>query len=104
LWDPDRFLCRWMPVIRPFLSFFGGLVWLAVVMSAIFMLVPKWPELQKSASVAIDPNNWPFLWTTFVLIKLIHELGHAFACRRFGGEVHELGIMFLVFIPTPYVD
>jgi putative peptide zinc metalloprotease protein len=40
----------------------------------------------------------------FVFVKLIHELGHAFACRRFGGECHELGIMFLVFIPTPYVD
>ena len=40
----------------------------------------------------------------FVFIKLIHELGHAFSCRRFGGECHELGIMFLVFIPTPYVD
>src|SRR6185312_2260302 len=25
-------------------------------------------------------------------------------CRRFGGECHEMGIMFLVFIPTPYVD
>jgi putative peptide zinc metalloprotease protein len=39
-----------------------------------------------------------------VFVKLIHELGHAFACRRFGGECHELGIMFLVLIPTPYVD
>ena len=44
------------------------------------------------------------LWLTFVLIKFIHECGHAFSCRRFGGEVHEMGIMFLVFVPTPYVD
>ena len=34
----------------------------------------------------------------------MHELGHAFACRRFGGECHELGIMLLVLVPTPYVD
>ena len=40
----------------------------------------------------------------FWLLKFIHEMGHAFSCRRFGGEVHEMGIMFLVFIPTPYVD
>ena len=38
------------------------------------------------------------------MIKFIHECGHAFSCRRFGGEVHEMGIMFLVFVPTPYVD
>ncbi len=104
LWDPDRFLCRWMPVVKPFLSWVGSLLWIAVVMSAVFMLVPKWPQLKTAASKATNPNNWPFLWATFVLIKLIHELGHAFSCRRFGGEVHELGVMFLVFIPTPYVD
>ncbi len=104
LWDPDRFLCRWMPVVRPFLSWMGALLWLGVVLSAIFMLIPMWPTLKTSASNAMNPNNWPFLWATFVLIKLIHELGHAFSCRRFGGEVHELGVMFLVFIPTPYVD
>ena len=44
------------------------------------------------------------VWFTLLVVILIHELGHAFACRRFGGECHELGIMFLVLIPTPYVD
>jgi putative peptide zinc metalloprotease protein len=104
LWDPDRFLKRWMPVAEVVLSKLGAIVWLIVVASAIFLLVPEWPRLRASASDAIAPGNWPFLWATFVLIKLIHELGHAFICRRFGGEVHELGIMFLVLIPAPYVD
>ena len=34
----------------------------------------------------------------------MHEFGHAFAVRRFGGEVHVMGIMFLIFSPLPYVD
>jgi len=104
LWDCDRFLVRWMPVMRPILSWLGALVWLAVVIGAVVTLLPHWDKLKHGASGAIDPGNWPALWATFVGIKLIHELGHAFACRRFGGEVHELGVMFLVFIPTPYVD
>jgi putative peptide zinc metalloprotease protein len=104
IWDPDRFLCRWMPVVRPMLSYVGALVWLVVVISAISILAPHWTDLKTAANNAIDPKNWLWLWSVFVLIKLIHELGHAFSCRRFGGECHELGIMFLVFIPTPYVD
>ena len=104
LWDPDRFLCRWMPVVRPALSWIGAFVWLVVVISAMSILAPHWDELKTAANNAIDPKNWLWLWSVFVLIKLIHELGHAFSCRRFGGECHELGIMFLVFIPTPYVD
>jgi putative peptide zinc metalloprotease protein len=39
-----------------------------------------------------------------VLIKTIHEFGHAIACRRYGGEVHTMGIMFLLFTPIPYMD
>src|SRR5436190_16404080 len=114
LWDPDRFLVRWMPLAKLALSKFGALVWLAVVVTAAVMLVPHWGasagshSLQEAAKDAInirqDPVNLVLLWGTFVFIKLIHELGHAFSCRRFGGECHELGIMFLVFIPTPYVD
>jgi putative peptide zinc metalloprotease protein len=104
LWDPDRFLVRWMPVMRNLLSLWFGVVWLAVVIAACVVIAPRWKELQSAASTAIEPYNWPFLWASFVLIKLIHELGHGFFCRRFGGEVHELGIMFLVLVPAPYVD
>ncbi len=104
LWDPDQFICRWMPVVRPLLSKFGAILWLIVVGAAMATVLPKWEALKHGAENAIAPSNWLWLWFTFVFIKLIHELGHAFGCRRFGGEVHELGIMFLVMIPTPYVD
>jgi putative peptide zinc metalloprotease protein len=38
------------------------------------------------------------------LIKLLHELGHGYAVKSGDGEVHEMGIMFLVLTPVPYVD
>jgi len=104
LWDPDKFLVRWMPVVKPFLGRIGALLWLGVVFAAIFAIAPEWKRLQAQIPHAIAPGNWPFLWATFCIIKLIHELGHAFACRRFGGECHELGLMFLVLVPAPYVD
>jgi putative peptide zinc metalloprotease protein len=104
LWDPDSFLVRWMPLVKKLFSKIGAIIWLIVIFSAIATIAPHWTELKAAASNAVNPSNWFYLWAVFVLIKLIHELGHAFSCRRFGGECHELGIMFLVFIPTPYVD
>ena len=112
LWDPDKFLKRWMPVNKFIFSRFGVIVWLAVVIAAVAVVLPHWNDpghsLQKAAQSSVDirsnPVNLVLLYGVFVLIKFIHELGHAFACRRFGGECHEMGIMFLVFIPTPYVD
>lgn len=104
LWDLDKFLVRWLPVMRVLLSKFGIVLWLGVIIAACATVAPLWGDLSKAAGDAVSPGNWPFLWATFVIIKLIHELGHAFMCRRFGGEVHELGVMFLVFVPAPYVD
>ena len=113
IWDPDRFLKRWMPVNKFLFSRFGALVWLAVVIAALGMILQyahsRIPHsLITAAEHSIDVRNNPvnllLLYGVFVLVKFIHELGHAFACRRFGGECHEMGIMFLVFIPTPYVD
>ena len=112
LWDPDRFLKTWMPLCKVLFSKFGAIVWLIVVGFAIALVAPHWNDpghsLKQAAQHSIDVRNNPvnliLLYGVFVLIKILHELGHAFACRRFGGECHELGIMFLVFIPTPYVD
>ncbi len=112
LWDPDKFLQRWMPLVKLGFSKFGAVVWLIVVFAAIFAIAPDWNNsdhslvhaAEKSVNLHTNAINALYLWFVFCLIKLIHELGHAFSCRRFGGECHELGIMFLVFIPTPYVD
>ena len=38
------------------------------------------------------------------IIKGLHELGHALAVRRWGGEVLEAGFSLFVLVPTPYVD
>ena len=108
LWDPDRFLCRWLPVARLLFSKIGAVVWLVVMGLALAVLLPQWQQLKAAAQSTLDfQHNFEnvfLLYATFVVIKLIHELGHAFACRRFGGECHELGVMLLVLVPTPYVD
>ncbi len=111
LWDVDSFLTRWMPVAEKLLSQWGAMLWLIVVGSALAVVLPRWgggDGLKAAAAHAIDlhanPLNAIYLYGMFVLLKLLHELGHAFACRRFGGEVHEMGVMFLIFMPTPYVD
>ena len=49
-------------------------------------------------------NNWLLIWVTTILIKSIHELGHGLTCKHFGGEVHEVGVMFLVFTPYFFVN
>ena len=49
-------------------------------------------------------KNW--IWLAIVLggTKVLHEFGHGIACKRFGGECHEMGVMLLVLSPCLYVN
>ncbi len=105
LLDPERFLVRFLPLVRPLFSWTGALLWLAVVGTAIFLVGVHWPDLTKNVTGRIlAPRNLVLLWLTYPFVKVLHEFGHAFATKVWGGEVHEMGIMFLVLTPIPYVD
>jgi len=105
LFDPDRFLERWLAWYRPLFGWGGFLLWCAVVGAAVFALGQHWSELTKDFSDRVlAPQNLFLMWLTFPLLKLFHEFGHACATKAWGGEVHEMGIMFLVLMPIPYVD
>ena len=44
------------------------------------------------------------LLAVFVVVKVLHELGHALACRHYGADCHEIGVLFLVLTPCLYCD
>ena len=105
LFDPDRFLQRTLPAVQPVFSWFGLLVWLIVVGSGAVLAASHWTDLTEDVIDRIlAPQNLLLLWLVYPVVKAIHELGHAYATKKWGGEVHEIGIMLLVFTPVPYVD
>ena len=105
LLDPDRFLERWLPRYRPLFSWAGALVWVLVVGAALVASGAHWRELTENFSDRVlAPQNLLLMWLTFPVVKLLHEFGHACATKAWGGEVHEMGVMFLVLMPIPYMD
>jgi putative peptide zinc metalloprotease protein len=105
LFDPDRFLQRTLPWVEPLFGWFGALLWLAVVGAGAVLAASHWTDLTESiGDRVLDPGNLVLLWFVYPVVKALHELGHAYVTRRWGGEVHEIGIMLLVLSPVPYVD
>ena len=83
----------------------GGVLWMIVVLPAIVLCAQHWQELSENASDRIlAADNILMMALSFLVLKALHELGHGYAVKAFGGIVHEIGIMFLVFAPMPYVD
>ena len=104
LLDPDRFLVRALPVMGKFISAFGALLWLAVVGFGLKVVADNWEAVKQQSQGILAPENLPLLYLGMILIKTVHEFGHAFFCRQFGGEVHVMGVMLMIFTPVPYVD
>lgn len=105
LLDPDRFLTRTLPWVGPLLGRFGFIVWLAVVATGAVLAAAHWTDLTEDITDRIlDPANLVLLWFVYPVVKALHELAHAYVTRKWGGEVHEIGIMLLVLSPVPYVD
>jgi putative peptide zinc metalloprotease protein len=75
-------------------------------MAAVSVL-SRWSQLQRELpelSTLFSATRLPLLILAVIVVKLLHELGHGLACRRFGGECHELGLLFVGFVPLLYCD
>ncbi|HVV02512.1 MAG TPA: biotin/lipoyl-binding protein [Verrucomicrobiae bacterium] len=104
LLDPDRFLVKTLPFVGKFISPLGAILWLIVTGLGVRTVVDNFDALRQQGEGILAPSNLALLYLGLVLIKALHEFGHAYFCRRFGGEVHVLGVMLMIFTPLPYVD
>jgi putative peptide zinc metalloprotease protein len=105
LLDPDAFLTRSLPLVRGLYTAPGFVVWLLAVIAAALLAAEHWSALELHFETrALDPRNVALMWVLYPLVKVVHELGHGYAVKRWGGAVHEVGVVLLVFTPVPYVD
>jgi len=105
--DPDLLLTFLYPFFRwcyhPVALFCGLVLCLAAVVLILVQFETFQAKLPEFYSF-FSPVNIFCLGLTLVLTKALHELGHGLTAKHFGGECHELGMMFLVLTPCPYVN
>lgn len=104
LWNPDSFLRSILPLGKLIFSVFGLMLWVLVFGAALLALAGNSEGIMAPAQGLLALENLSWLYLSWALVKLCHELGHALCCRSFGGQVTLMGIMLLVFAPIPYVD
>lgn len=104
LFDPDPLLNRLWPILRWLCSPAAGVAWVIIVGLGLSAVFSNWDRARDQTQGILDQSNLFLLYLSFAFTKLIHEFGHATAVKKFGGEVHAMGVTLLVFTPIPYVD
>ena len=105
LFDPQRLIAATYPLVRPFFSVTGLVIWAVLVLWLGVQAVTHWAALKGAIlDQALAVENLVIAALVFPFAKALHELAHGWAVHHWGGETRETGIMFLVFLPAPYVD
>ena len=105
LGDPSPLLQRLDGLSRAVCHPLSFWAWAAAMAVAAAAAVSNWSALSAHSITYMGTPHYLFLaWVSFPFIKAVHELGHALAVRRWGGEVHETGFTLFLLTPAPYVD
>jgi len=70
----------------------------------ICLVIQQFEIFKKTFLYFFTFNGLMLYFITLILVKCLHELGHAFVAKNYGCRVSAIGIAFLVFFPFLYTD
>jgi putative peptide zinc metalloprotease protein len=105
--DPERILNFLYPRVRWFFTVPAMVICLAMALCALGLVTVQLDMFRSRLPdfhTFFAAKNWLWLGLTLAVTKVMHEFGHGLSCKHFGGECHEIGVMFLVLTPCLYCN
>lgn len=102
--NPDALINRLLPLTSWLHSWAAIGVSFVIWLTAAIAVTSNWTRFESSWSTVLHRSNWIWLGASWLFLKIVHEISHAVACRRHGGEVRDSGIIFILLAPVAYVD
>ena len=105
MWNPEKQLSRFAAFARRVFSPLCLTIWFLSVLACAPVALLHYADIEAELSSQYwVPLNVVLMVFTYLAIKFVHELSHALAIKAWGGDVREVGVMFLWLFPCPYVD
>ena len=102
--DPDRFFNRVHPHLKFICTRRFFHIWLLFMAIFFLIIITHSGEFFHQITGFFNMKNLALVWVAVMIIKTFHEVGHSLVCKHYGGEVHELGVLFIVLTPWMYVN
>ena len=104
VFDPDRLLEWLVPKLRFFYTRTFAVLSVGVILLAAYLMAASWDEIHRSLPRLYRIETVFLAWATFLIIVIGHEFAHGLTCKRYGGKVHEIGLMLIYLHPAMYCN
>jgi multidrug efflux pump subunit AcrA (membrane-fusion protein) len=104
VFDPDRLFAKLLPRVRFFFTPYFLASGAVLILLAFPIAFLSWNEIVSEGSRLFQLQTFVLAWVIAFATITVHEFAHGLTCKRFGGQVHELGFMFIYFQPAFYCN
>lgn len=107
--NPDRFLTRTYPYVRFLFTPAAIGVGVGLFLLSLYLIWLNRDQLAGRAmgvflGGGLEVVGVVLLWVTLIIAVTIHELGHGYAVKHFGGKVSKIGFLFMFGLPCMFCD
>lgn len=104
LFNPDSFLAWLVNRIGWLFSWQSAILACFLLTIAGLATLGSWQDFLSNYENLMAPGRWLTLALGWLLLKIVHEIGHAATCKRYGGKVPKAGLALILFMPIAFVD
>jgi len=104
LFDPDRLFNRLVHRVRFCFTPQFLVLSATLIVFATCLTVFGWSDIRADLSRLYRLSSIPLFLLISLGLAAAHEFAHGLTCKRFGGEVHDLGFLLIYFTPSFYTN
>lgn len=104
LFRPDPFLRKTMPLVAPFYTAAAAWAFGGLAAVGLFLVSRQWDTFLSTFLHFFNWRGAVVYGAALCVVKVVHELGHAYTAARFGCRVPTMGVAFMVMMPVLYSD
>ena len=101
---PHGFLQATLPLVAPFYTAASAWVFGAIGVVGLVLVSRQWDAFLSTFLHFFNWRGAVMYGVVLCLVKVVHELGHAYTATRFGCRVPTIGVALMVMMPVLYSD
>ncbi len=101
---PQSFIQGALPAVAPLFSKTALIILSVLGVVGLYLMSRQWGAFVDSLPQFTTPIGALSLGLSLIVLKALHECGHAFAAAQFGCRVPTMGVAFMFLTPMFYTD